>query len=370
MRCRIALVLVMFAFSARAQDVLTIGNGVAPAGGSAALPLSIRDRSGTPLGSDAGSGNRIQAYAFKVFFPPELVASVSFARGGVAAALTPLSESTMQGSGWLSYVVSFRETTDPLPFTLNAGAPGNAIGTLTVTLRADAPSGAIAALTFHAPSAVFSNQAGTVVENVAGALALVNGSVTVAGLAAPANLVATAVSAGQVQLTWNAVTGADDYEVWRSFNGGAYALRGTVATAAFSDTNVSAGITYLYRVRALEDGGGISAFSSIDPATTIFFSDNPLVAQSTRIEALHLTELRTAVNAFRLSAGLSPLAADSSIAAGSLVRAQHIATLRTALNQARSAASVVPLSFTDGTLTVGVTRIKAIHVQQLRGGVQ
>ncbi len=354
----------------RAQDVLTLGTGSAPAGGVASIPVSILDRTGTPLGADAGTGNRIQGIAFKVLFPTDTVASISFARAGVTASLTPLFETALQGAGMSSYIVVFDEATNPIPFTPNAVVPGNLIGTLTVTLQPQAVASATAVLQLDPPSSILSNQGGTVRETVALAnLVLVNGSVTVT-VSTPTGLTATATTTSQVSVNWNAVPNANHYEVWRSFDGGAFALAGSPASATFSDTSVVPGKTYLYHVRAVDGGGGMSPFSSLDPATTILFTDDPLVAQTTSIKLVHITQLRDAVNAFRASASIAPLAADPTLALGAAVRASHITDLRTALNQARTAIGLNALTFTDATLTPGTTLIKAIHLQELRNGVK
>jgi len=356
----IALLLVTLSVSA--QDVLTIGSGSAASGGTVSLPISIRDATGTVLGTDAGTGQRIQSIAFKVMFPASQVSAISFTRAGVIASLTPLYETTLQGSGWLSYVVSFSELTNAIPFPPNTNAQ---VGTLSVTLSAQAAAGSTVPLTLHPPSAVLSNQAGSTVETIAtGALSLVNGSISVV-LGIPSNVVATATGTTQVDVTWNAVTNADHYEVWRSVDGGAYGSAGTPAGTSLSDTSVVAGKTYLYKVRAV-DAAITSGFSSVDPATTILFTDDPLVAQSTLVKTIHFTQLRSAVNAFRVSAGLAPLASDPSVATGLTVQAHHVTDLRTALDAARSAATVSPLTYTDVVPAV----IKAVHVEQLRNGVR
>jgi len=364
------LVVFMAAFSASAQDVLTVGTGSAAPGGTASIPVSIVDRSGTSLGSDAGASNRLQGFAFKVMFPAASVASVTFTRAGVAASLTPLFETTLSGSGWMSYVVSFQETSNPIPFLLDASTPGDQVGTLNVTLQGGAAIGSIALLTLHPPSALFSNQAGTTTESVAGGnLTLANGSV-LCSLATPANLVAQPSGTSQVNLTWNSVAGADHYEVWRSFNGAAFAFLTNVNSPSHSDTGLLASTTYLYKVRAVDVSINLSAYSNVDAATTIVFTDDPLVAASTVVKVVHINELRTAVNAFRTSANLPPLSSDPTIAAGLAVRAQHVSDLRAGLNYARSAAGLAALQFTDSTLTAGVTLIKASHVQELRLGVR
>jgi hypothetical protein len=366
-RASVLFVLILFSVSLRAQDVLTVASEIAPAGGIAKLRVSILDRSGTPLGIDASSSNRIQAFAFKVLFPTELVTSVAFARAGVAAQVTPLFESELQGSGWSSCIVSFDEATNPLPFNLNAPAPGDRIGTLTVTMRNDAPAGSIARLILDPGSAMLSNRTATTHESVAdGTLSLVNGSVTVTALATPASLVATASGTSTVNASWSAVSGANHYELWRSSNGAAFAIVGSPSAPAFTDATVDANTTYLYRVRTIDGDGDPSAFSNIDAATTIVFTDDPVVAFTTKIKAIHLTELRSAVNAMRAAAGLAPLGNDPTIAIGSAIKAQHITDLRTALDAARAAADLPALTYTDPAPTL----IQTTHVQQLRNGVK
>ncbi|MDP9195015.1 MAG: hypothetical protein M3P06_25240 [Acidobacteriota bacterium] len=370
-RTILGIAMVLLGASASAQDVLTIGSGIAQSGGTAAIPVSVADHSGTSLGVDAGTGNRIQGFAFKVLFPTEIVTSVSFVRAGVAASVTPLHETALQGSGWSSCIVSFHEASNPIAFNLNAAAPGDRIGTLTVTLRGDAVAGSTASLLLDPPSAMLSNQAGSVLETVAaGNLSLVNGSITVSALAAPSGVVATAINTAQVNINWNAVSGADHYEVWRSSLGDEYAIIGSPSGTALSDATVDANTTYLYVVRAIDPSDEPSAFSSVDAATTIAFTDDPLTAMTTTVKLVHITQLRTAVDAMRAAANLDPLDGDATVGAGLIVRAQHLLDLRTGLDEARSAIGLTALSYTDPAITAGATTIKAAHVTELRNGVK
>jgi hypothetical protein len=204
-----------------------------------------------------------------------------------------------------------------------------------------------------------------------GILVLLNGSVTVnTSPIAPSTLVATAVTASQVNVTWLPASGADHCEVWRRSGGGPFVVIGTPAVPSFSDSSVSAGTTYLYRARTVDSGGNGSAFTNIDPATTVIFTDDPLVAQTTMVKAVHFSELRTAVNAFRAAGSLPPMASDSTVGGGLTVLAHHITDLRTALDQARSANGLGALAYTDSTLTPGTTVIKVVHLQELRNGVK
>jgi hypothetical protein len=366
MRRSLPLVLVLIlAATAAAQDRMTIGSGVVASGGSVAVPLHVRDLGGTPVGGDTANG--VRGFAFKVLYPAGVIASASFARAGVAASATPLFETTMQGGGWLSYVAAFAS---PLSLTLDGPAPGNQAGTLTLTFQ-PAAAGSVATLTLDPPSASLSNQAGTVVETVEnGALMPSNGTVTVSGaLAAPGGLVATANGTAEVALSWIGSGGAAHYEIWRSHNGSGFAPIGTSAVTSFADTNVAANTSYLYRVLAVDAGGGVSPLSNSDVATTIAFTDEPLVADVTKVKLVHMTQLRTAVGAMRALANLPPLAADVTVGPGQPVRASHVNALRTGLAQARAALALPTITFTD-TLTAGVTPIKAVHVNELRNGVR
>ncbi|MFL6244891.1 MAG: CAP domain-containing protein [Thermoanaerobaculia bacterium] len=183
--------------------------------------------------------------------------------------------------------------------------------------------------------------------------------------AAPAGVNAVATSSSQVQVTWNAVTGATSYEVYRRGPGGSFALRGTSFTTSYNDT-ASAGTAYLYRVRAV-NGGGSSGDSAYDLATTVMFTDDPLSA-GVAVKAVHLAELRTAVSAVRAQAGLSPVTYTDAATTGVTVKAVHITELRTYLDQAMAAIGRTTAGWTDASLSD--VAIKAIHLQQIRNRVK
>lgn len=356
--------------SAGAQDTIAIAAGAAQSGQTATIPVTIRDVSGTPLGADAPVSRRIQGFAFKVLFPTDLIESMAFARAGEAASRTPSYETSFGGEGWLSYVAAFRAD-DPLLLPGGAPMPGVQVGSLIVTLRAAAPAGASSPLRLDPASAILTNQDATVHETVAATtLALQNGSVTVASLAAPQNLLASAVAMTRVDLTWTAVANAAQYEVWRRDAAGPYAIVATPASSSFTDFNVVAGEAYFYRVRAVSGSGGVSGFSTADPATLVAFTEDPLAVRAV-IRALHVTQLREAVNALRESAGLDALAADPSIRAGASPLAQHVTDLRAAINEARGAAGAATVVYSsDPAITPGVTPIRSAHLQQLRDAVE
>jgi hypothetical protein len=185
---------------------------------------------------------------------------------------------------------------------------------------------------------------------------------------APASLTATAAGTSQVSVSWESVPGAASYEVFRSSHGGAFVSVGTPTAAVYTDNAVSANTTYLYKARAIASDASQSDFSNVDAATTIVFTDAPIVPGVTIVKAAHLTQLRTAVNAVRAAAGLSAYSFGTVPAPGTLIQRAHVLELRSALDPARAGAGLPSISYTDATLTAGVTPVKAAHLEELRGG--
>ena len=107
-----------------------------------------------------------------------------------------------------------------------------------------------------------------------------------------------------------------------------------------------------------------------DLTSTIVFTDDPILTGTTTLKAVHLTELRTAVNLVRAAAGLSPaVLTDSPLTAGTRIKATHLTELRASLDQARAALGLIPFGYYDATIPAGST-IKADHIRELRAGVK
>jgi hypothetical protein len=171
-----------------------------------------------------------------------------------------------------------------------------------------------------------------------------------------------------VSVSWTGSTyagGVDHYEIQRRFNRGSYTLIGTSTTTSYTDSG-TAGVTYLYRVYAVGSDNHYSASSTIDLATTIIYTDDPLTPGTTVIKAQHLTELRSAVNAVRATAGLSAATWTDPSLSGVIVKAVHLQEIRANLTAGLTALGFSAPSYTDTTLTVGVTVVKEIHVDEIR----
>lgn len=199
--------------------------------------------------------------------------------------------------------------------------------------------------------------------------ATITGSVgVIVGPATPSGLVATGTSATAVALSWNPSTGAAEYELSRACTGAGYTTIATVASTSHDDTAAPSNAVCVYRVRAVDASDRVSAFSVPDEATTISFTDQPLTSGTT-VKAVHVTQLRTAINLLRATAGLSAFSFADSIGSSVAAKALHVAELRTALDAARAALGLPALTYTDPSLTAG-TSIKVAHVQQVRDGVR
>ena len=195
---------------------------------------------------------------------------------------------------------------------------------------------------------------------------------------APTNVVATAATSTSVSLTWTASSGAAKYHVYRTADNSTYSqVNGELTTGtSFTDTGavvaVSANTAYLYKVRAVDGSNVESADSNKDLATTVIFTDDPLIAMTTVVQAVHLTQLRTAVDAVRNLASLGGGTYTDLSPSGIAIQAVHITQLRTAINATRTPLGLSAVSYTaDPTgVVANTTVIQAAHFTDLRNGVK
>lgn len=190
------------------------------------------------------------------------------------------------------------------------------------------------------------------------------------GITASNNLTATASSASAVSLVWTAFAGpVAHYEVERR-TAGAFAtvifnVPPASPTVSLSDMNLSNNTAYLYRVRAFDSGNCPSPYSNIDLATTTIFDDDPLQSQVTIVKAVHVTQLRLAVDAVRLTANIGAATWTNPL---DQVRQIHFSELRTRLNEALPLLgfSLIPV---DPAIATGNT-VFASHLQAVREKVK
>ena len=100
------------------------------------------------------------------------------------------------------------------------------------------------------------------------------------------------------------------------------------------------------------------------------FTDDPATPDSTLVKGVHMTQLRTAVNATRVLAQLGAATFTDTISPILQIKKIHIDELRTNLDASRAALGLIPLGYTDSSITASSTTIKAAHVNELRNGVK
>ena len=80
---------------------------------------------------------------------------------------------------------------------------------------------------------------------------------------APVVKIGNSSTSGKPQLTWNAVSGATSYKVYRATSqNGTYSLLGKVTATSYTNTGAKAGVTYYYKVKAVNSAGE-SAYSNV-----------------------------------------------------------------------------------------------------------
>lgn len=167
-----------------------------------------------------------------------------------------------------------------------------------------------------------------------------------------------------VAITWTPRNGASGYVVYRrnSWSGGWAAFFTTTSAGVLSTSDtIPANATRMYAVAPIF-GATPGARSTPDIATSVTFTDATL--SGAKIKAAHINELRTAVNAVRTFAGLTPLAFPNAIVSGNKILRQHVTELRTGLSQARNTIAM------PQTLSAMTNIIRALHLEELRSGVR
>jgi hypothetical protein len=106
-------------------------------------------------------------------------------------------------------------------------------------------------------------------------------------------------------------------------------------------------------------------------ATRFVFTDDPLTI-GTVIKAVHLTELRQAINTLRADHQLPAFGfTDATLTPHvTVVRALHIEELRAALHEVYEVMGRAVPAITDPTLIEGVTTIKRAHIVELRDAIK
>jgi len=134
----------------------------------------------------------------------------------------------------------------------------------------------------------------------------------------------------------------------------------------YGDGRPSSIATFVYSVTAYSPANE-TITSNTDYATTIQFTDVP-AGSATAIKAVHLSELRQAVDTIRVAGGGSAFTWTDASLSGIRVKAQHVSELRSNL-----ATAMTPFGATPGPYTYSIFSGQTIHaadVNELRTNVK
>jgi hypothetical protein len=302
------------------------------------------DFSVTPTGSVNFGNVNVGSFATQTFTVQSTRSGTVTGTASVAAPFSVVSGSpfTLIGNGATQTVtVRFTPTTAATASTsLNVSADGDVVSRLVTGVGIGTAADTIApSLTISSPTANAT---------------LVTGSPTLTlGGSASDNV-------GVTQVTW-----AND-------RGGSGVATGTTTWTTGTITLQSGLNTLSVTARDAANNRTTRTLRVTLTGTAFTFTDDPVVAQITVVKAIHVFELRAAINTVRASRGLAPFAwTDAIIAPGiTAVRAVHLTELRTALNQAYQAAGRAVPTYTDPAVGSGITAIRASHLNELRAAVR
>lgn len=170
--------------------------------------------------------------------------------------------------GALTVILDNKDLTGPTPVTVSlAGFTGNGIAHVYQLTSANAIA-QLADLTVSGSQVVLSVPAQSVT-----LLVLPKAGTTISVPATPAKVTAVPGNA-KVILSWNAVSGATSYKISRSKGGAAYAAIATVTTAGYTDTAVTNGVIYDYKVAAANSAGTSAPSAAVSATPSAAIADN------------------------------------------------------------------------------------------------
>jgi hypothetical protein len=197
--------------------------------------------------------------------------------------------------------------------------------------------------------------------------------------AAPTVGAATVIGATAFTANWSGSNGAAGYRLDVSMNSGFASF-----VTGYQDLDVGnatsrlvSGLAiatpYFYRVRA-NGASGTSGNSSTMAVTTLAlptFTDDPLVAGSTSVKALHLSELRQRIGELRARYGLEvPAWTDPALVVGvTPITAAHLMELRTALAAVYAASGRLPPSWNPPSIISSTTVVTAAQIAEVRSAI-
>jgi hypothetical protein len=368
--------------TAPSTPVITASNGVCPnsTGNTASIPAVSGATYLWTITGGTTSVNNQQQITYTAGGGTSLTLSVSITNAcGSASATKTVTISrptaTVSGTQWIApggsaTIQAALTGTPPFTVTWSDGIQQTNLGCCTAS-RTVSPS----AQTTYSVTSVSDATCGS---------GTTTGSATISiRIPSPATMSATTQSNPQlsppsndtVLITWSAVPNASSYRVERvaTLNGTATTITASTTATSMLDNSIGlsdAPVAYIYRVYSCDSGQHPSDLFATDYAATArsLFSNEPLQALVTPILGAHVRELRLAIDAVRVAAGIGPVGWSTQPPTGLITAADNI-QMRSALDQAAVMITGHGVTYSGITPASG-GGIFAYQYQQIRNGVR
>jgi hypothetical protein len=157
----------------------------------------------------------------------------------------------------------------------------------------------------------------------------------------------------------------------------------TVCTASFA-AGTSVTVTATPGAGSVFAGWSSGACTGSGPCTVVLdqaraatarfsrvFSDPALIPLASVVRAVHVTELRGAIDTLRARQGLASFGwTDPTLAVGvTTIKRSHLVDLRAAVAAVFTARGLPAPAWTDQAITAAVTVVRAVHITELRAAV-
>ena len=153
---------------------------------------------------------------------------------------------------------------------------------------------------------------------------------------------------------------------WYQGTSGSGTPIGGATSSSYTTPALTSTTNYWVRV---SNGAGTADSNTATIAVYAPFTNDTLFSGLSVIRAVHITELRTRIDALRDHYGLGTFAWTDASLDGIAARALHVTELNAALAGAYVAAGRSAPTYTDPNILSGSTQIKAVHIQELRNRV-
>ena len=183
-------------------------------------------------------------------------ATLHCAKSAPSAPVVKIGNSATSGKPMLTWNAVEGATSYRIYRSTSKGSGYSLLGTVTATSYTN--TGAKAGTTYYYRVKACNDAGLSPYSNI------VSGNVVVTPKpSAPVVKIGNSATSGKPMLTWNAVSGATSYKVYRATSqNGTYSLLGTVTATSYTNTGAKAGTTYYYKVKAVNSAGE-SAYSNV-----------------------------------------------------------------------------------------------------------